>query len=146
MGLPPYTISWNNGSSDTLLSNLSSGNYSVVVIDNNSCSVTSGFNLDDPGIPCDAYTPHVGVPNVFSPNGDGQNDVLYVRGEGISKLDFVIYTRWGEKVFETSNKDIGWDGTFHGKELDPAVFIYYLRATLINHEEVNLNGDITLIK
>jgi gliding motility-associated-like protein len=145
-GSQPYSVNWSNGSNEQILTDLSPGSYSVVVVDDNGCSVTSGFNIDDPGIPCDAFQPHVVVPNIFSPNGDGQNDILYVRGEGIVTLEFIVYSRWGEKIFETRNKDIGWDGTYQGASLDPAVFVYYLKATMINFEEIILQGDITLIK
>ncbi len=145
-GLEPYDIFWNIGSSELTLTDLPAGNYSVVVVDDNGCNVTRGINLDDPGIPCDAYTPHAVVPNVFSPNGDGQNDILFVRGEGIMSLEFVVYTRWGEKVFETTDINTGWDGTYQGVPLDPAVFVYYLKATLVNYEEIIQSGDVTLIK
>jgi len=49
------------------------------------------------------------IPNIFSPNGDKQNDVLYVRGKGIKEFVFVIYDRWGEEIFKTKDQDKGWD-------------------------------------
>ena len=70
------------------------------------------------------------VPNGFSPNGDGQNDVLYVRGGGVTGMYWAIYDRWGERVFETSDPKQGWDGTYKGKNLDPAVFVYYLKVNM----------------
>ncbi|MDD3878224.1 MAG: gliding motility-associated C-terminal domain-containing protein [Bacteroidales bacterium] len=97
-------------------------------------------------INCDPYEPHAIVPDIFSPNGDGQNDILFVRGEGILNLDFGVYTRWGEKVFQTTSKDIGWDGTYKGKQLDPGIFVYYLKARLTNNVEVNVKGDLTLVR
>ncbi|PLW93853.1 MAG: hypothetical protein C0592_04810 [Marinilabiliales bacterium] len=90
--------------------------------------------------------PHAVVPNAFSPNGDGENDVLYVRGEGVEQLNFIIYDRWGEKVFETQSLDMGWDGTFRGKEVDPGVFVYYLNAIFIDGTSKTEKGDITLIR
>jgi gliding motility-associated-like protein len=86
------------------------------------------------------------VPNIFSPNNDGQNDVLYVRGKGIRSMKFLIYNRWGEKVFESNNPTIGWDGTFRGSQLQPAVFVYLLEAELESGERVKQKGDITLIR
>jgi gliding motility-associated-like protein len=85
------------------------------------------------------------VPNVFSPNGDGANDVLKVYGNCITELDFAIYDRWGERVFETTDPAITWDGRYQGKLLDAAVFVYYLQAK-VKGEEVRKHGNITLVK
>lgn len=86
------------------------------------------------------------VPTAFSPNGDGnENDVLKVYGKCITNLNFAIFDRWGEKVFETSDPAVGWDGTYKGKKLDTAVFVYYLTATW-NGNEVKQHGNITLLK
>lgn len=86
------------------------------------------------------------VPNGFSPNGDGQNDVLYVRGGGVTGIFWVIYDRWGEKIFETTNPKQGWDGTYKGKQLDPAVFVYYLKVTCFSGEEIVQKGNVAIIK
>jgi gliding motility-associated-like protein len=89
---------------------------------------------------------HIYVPNIFSPNGDGQNDYLFVRGKGIKNMQFVVYNRWGEKVFETSDPSIGWDGTFRGSPLSPAVFVYTLDAVLESGQRVLKNGDVALVR
>jgi gliding motility-associated-like protein len=86
------------------------------------------------------------IPNIFSPNGDGKNDILYVRGKGIKTLYFAVYDRWGEKVFETTDLNHGWDGTYKGKELNKAVFVYYVKVTFIDNSEVEQKGDVTLIR
>nr|MBA3705822.1 gliding motility-associated C-terminal domain-containing protein [Bacteroidota bacterium] len=86
------------------------------------------------------------VPNGFSPNGDGQNDVLYVRGGGVTGIFWEIYDRWGEKVFETTNPKQGWDGTYKGKILDAAVFVYYLKVTCFSGEEIIQKGNVAIIK
>ncbi len=86
------------------------------------------------------------VPNGFSPNGDGQNDVLYVRGGGVTGIYWVIYDRWGEKVFETRDPKQGWDGTYKGKALDPAIFVYYLKVTCFSGNEISQKGNVAIIK
>ncbi|MBA3899016.1 MAG: gliding motility-associated C-terminal domain-containing protein, partial [Bacteroidetes bacterium] len=86
------------------------------------------------------------VPNIFSPNGDGQNDVFYVRGKGVKQLRLMIYNRWGEKVFETEDIHQGWDGSFRGQMLSPSVFVYYLEAVLETNQKIIKKGDVTLIK
>lgn len=88
----------------------------------------------------------VGVPSAFSPNGDGVNDVLYVKGYGIVSMNFKIYNRYGQKVFESSSQSYGWDGTFNGKPEDPGVFVWTLDAFTANNQRHVLKGNVTLIR
>jgi gliding motility-associated-like protein len=90
--------------------------------------------------------PDIYVPNAFTPNGDNQNDKVFVRGNNITELYFTIYNRWGEMVFETRNQSEGWDGTYNNMKADPGVFVYYLKATCPGHEEYFKKGNITLIR
>lgn len=114
--------------------------YTVIVIDSNGCSAS-----DQVTVIVD-FDNVIFIPNIFSPNGDDNNDILYVRGMGIASFNFFIYDRWGEKVFETQDLGKGWDGTFRGKKMNNAVFVYYLQATFIDGSEVSQKGDITLIR
>ncbi|MBV6484581.1 MAG: hypothetical protein KFKLKKLM_01088 [Flavobacteriales bacterium] len=114
--------------------------YTVITSDSNGCVSSDNITLFV------KYENVIFVPNIFSPNGDGANDILFVRGKGVAELKFFIYDRWGEKVFETTRLDVGWDGTFRGKDMNKAVFVYYLEATFIDGSEVTQKGDITLIK
>ncbi|MDB5226797.1 MAG: hypothetical protein JWN78_990 [Bacteroidota bacterium] len=87
------------------------------------------------------------VPNTFSPNGDGQNDVLRVLGPGVSSVkQFRVFNRWGQMVFTTNDGGIGWDGTFNGTELNPGVYMYYMDVECINGERTIKKGDVTLLK
>ncbi len=86
------------------------------------------------------------VPNVFSPNGDGFNDLLRVRGRGITELDFVIYDRWGEKVFETNDVNAGWDGTYKGQPMNLAVFVYIIKGKFKNGDAIDKKGNFTLLR
>ena len=90
--------------------------------------------------------PYVFIPNAFSPNGDDNNDVLFVRGIFIEKMMFRIFDRWGELVFESENPQIGWDGTFRGKKLDPDVYDFYLDVTCYNGLKSITKGNVTLMK
>jgi len=90
--------------------------------------------------------PFVYIPNAFSPNKDGQNDKLYVRGPFIESFVFRVYDRWGELVWETTHLTEGWDGTFRGKLLDPDVYDYYLQATCVGGLENIIKGNVTLIR
>ena len=87
----------------------------------------------------------VAVPTAFSPNGDNNNDVLFVLGS-MATLNFSIYNRWGQEVFHTTDRTKGWDGKFNGQALNPGVFAYQLFGTLFNGDKVELKGNITLVK
>ncbi|MFN8285544.1 MAG: PKD domain-containing protein [Chitinophagales bacterium] len=93
-----------------------------------------------------SYDGLLGVPNAFSPNGDGINDVIKIEGRGIVELSFRIFNRWGEKVFETNDKNIGWDGYYKGVLQEMEVYTYAVEATLINGQTVPLKGNITLVR
>ncbi|MBA3680455.1 MAG: gliding motility-associated C-terminal domain-containing protein [Bacteroidetes bacterium] len=86
------------------------------------------------------------VPNAFSPNNDGANDVLYVRGHCLETLTFMIFNRWGQKVFETSDKEIGWDGTFNGDIMNTGVFVYRLEGKDYQGKGYSMKGNVTLIR
>ncbi len=112
----------------------------TVTLDSNGCSVS-----DDVIVIVD-FTNIIFVPNIFSPNGDGSNDIVFVEGKTIETLNFFIYDRWGEKVFETTNKEKGWDGTFKGKAMNKAVFVYYVDVTFKDGTKAIKKGDITLMR
>jgi gliding motility-associated-like protein len=117
--------------------------YIVYVTDANSCTASDTINItvDD--------AENIFIPNIFSPNGDGQNDILYVRGKGIKDIEFIVYDRWGEKIFETTTfNDItkGWDGTYKGKKLSTAVFVWYAKGTFYSGGIIDKKGNITLIR
>ncbi|MDX2362249.1 MAG: gliding motility-associated C-terminal domain-containing protein [Crocinitomicaceae bacterium] len=90
--------------------------------------------------------PIIYVPNIFSPNGDNNNDVLYVRGQGVNTVHFRVYDRWGEKVFESLSLEEGWDGVFRGKKMNPAVYMYYVDVTFLDGTELVKKGDVTLVR
>jgi gliding motility-associated-like protein len=90
--------------------------------------------------------PAIGVPTAFSPNGDGANDVLYVRGAAVKTVDFRVYNRFGEMVFETTDMDIGWDGTYKGKPQEMEAYAWTLDATFIDDSFVSQKGNVTLLR
>ena len=95
-------------------------------------------------LPCEM--PNVFLPNAFTPNGDGQNDVLRVRSEIIESMRLVIYNRWGEEIFVSEDQQVGWDGTFKGEELSPAVYGFYLTVMCIGGETFQQKGNITILR
>ncbi len=143
-GLPPYTILWNTGAQSDSLDSIAPGTYQVTVTDMNGCGWARSTDIDPSGDLC--FIPHVWLPNIFSPNADGENDILFVRGDGVNTLSLVIYDRWGEKVFESTTLDLGWDGTYKGKAVDPGVFVYYLNATFVDGSQSVQSGNITVVR
>ena len=86
------------------------------------------------------------IPNAFSPNDDGLNDLINVHGKCISTFNLQIYNRWGEKVFETTSLENSWDGSYKGKKMDTGVFIYKADGVSIDGQSFKLKGNITLIR
>jgi gliding motility-associated-like protein len=90
--------------------------------------------------------PGVYVPNAFSPNGDGNNDVLYVRSPIVNEVLFRVFSRWGELLFETTEMSKGWDGRHKGKLMDPDTYDYYLKVVCVDGQENMLKGNVTLLR
>ena len=90
--------------------------------------------------------PVVFVPNAFSPDGDGHNDVLMVNGNNITEMSIAVYNRWGQKVFESMDQNMGWDGTFNGEALPPDVYGFYMQCTCDDGSSQFVKGNITLLR
>ncbi len=89
----------------------------------------------------------VEAPNLMTPNGDGANDVFDIRYTGLKDVTVLrIYNRWGQKVFETTDLSIKWDGTFREESVDAGVFIYYFKAICPNGDERIYKGNVTLVR
>ncbi|MBI3717617.1 MAG: PKD domain-containing protein [Sphingobacteriales bacterium] len=86
------------------------------------------------------------VPNAFTPNNDGKNDVLYVKAFGVSKMTFRIYNRLGQKIFESSDIESGWDGKYKGVLQPTDAYAYTLNIEFFDGKKQRLKGDITLIR
>ena len=117
--------------------------YTVTVTDENDCTATDVVTVTV--ITC---FESVFIPNAFSPNGDHKNDTLYVRSlpNTITKMELLIFSRWGEKVFSTTDKNLGWDGRFKDEELPPGVFGYGLKFTCHELQEYIKKGNVSIIK
>lgn len=222
-GNPPFNYNWSNGSSDSLINNLSSGFYQVTVTDANSCfetaniyvydhnTVSANFSyaptnitIDNPVVSFinnssggtnflwdfgDGYTSNehspehtyetIGtytvilivsddqncvdtaitileikdfttyyVPNVITPNDDGQNDFFHIFANNIELNNFEmrIFNRWGNQIFFTTNPNIGWDGKYNGKLVPQGVYYYIINFTdSQNYNKHILQGSLTVI-
>ena len=121
--------------------------YTATIVDTTGCSAS-----DDITITVIKERP-IYIPTAFSPNNDGQNDFFGIYGgPGVKRVqDFYIYDRWGELMFEGHNFQPGqpgyeWGGTLKGKELNPAVFVYYALIEFEDGNVIEYVGDVTLLR
>jgi gliding motility-associated-like protein len=115
--------------------------YTLTVSDSLGCT-----QFDVVTIYVDVFCGDVWVPSAFSPNGDGQNDVLYVRGQCIETVEFRVFNRWGECVFKTDDPLVGWDGVWRGVPCENAVFTYTAKGYTIDGNPFDVKGNTSLIK
>jgi gliding motility-associated-like protein len=89
----------------------------------------------------------IDVPLAFTPNGDGNNDLIHVRGWGLKQLiEFKIYNRWGQCIFETDDLHKGWDGTFQGKKQEADTYAYTVKALTYGGRVLTKNGLFNLLR
>ncbi|MFN8322866.1 MAG: lectin-like protein [Chitinophagales bacterium] len=114
--------------------------YQVVVTDPNGCSASGEIQVN---VLADKQ---VFIPNVFTPDGNGQNDVFTVYALNTVYFKLTVFNRWGEKVFDSNNTTIGWDGTYQGKDAYPGVYSYVANITFLDGENRKYKGTVTLLK
>lgn len=154
--LPIDSLFWtplSNLSPDSVLSPQVIGltqdqNYTITVVDTNGCSASATVLVEVD------KNRNVYIPNIFSPNGDGFNDVFFPKtGIGVKQVNFMnIYDRWGEIIYAAKdflpgdNSTRFWDGSYKGKALDPGVYIYLIEVEFLDGVKLLYRGDITLLK
>ncbi len=117
--------------------------YTVYVTDQNGCVGVDSVLVDIIGY---CTNDIIYVPNTFTPNNDGKNDILYVRGNGFEITLFNIYDRWGQLMWSSADKEIGWDGIYNGLKVSSGVFVYYLEAICSNNIELKKSGNVTVVR
>ena len=108
-------------------------------------TITAHFRAE--GTPPTPTFEGVYIPSGFSPNSDGNNDFLqtYIGGN-VEEFLFVIYNRWGEKIFETADRESFWDGTYKGADLATSVFVYKINIQYKDGTTEAKGGNITLVR
>ena len=122
--------------------------YTVTVFDLNGCFATAEifFKVDK--------SRKIYIPNAFSPNNDGVNDVflIYADAKSVSKINRLqVFDRWGGKVFEIfdaipNDAAHGWDGTIKGKKMNPSVFVYAAEIEFVDGKTILYKGDLTILE
>jgi gliding motility-associated-like protein len=133
------TYLWQDGSHLQTFLMKDPGTYSVTVT--NTCGSSSDSVTFVACPDC-----NLDLPNAFSPNGDGNNDILYPVGTGYISVELLIYNRDGQNVFTTKDLGAGWDGTFNGIAQPNEVYYYYLQGECMGGKVYKKKGDVTLIR
>ena len=128
---------------DPVFTALETTTFTVVVTSPDNCVVTDSVTIVVVFID---HCPGFLLPNAFTPDGDGRNDVFRVQTFGEDELtELLVFNRWGEKVFETNDPATGWDGTYRGKPQPLGAFIYLLRSGC-RGQDLQQTGTVTLLR
>ncbi len=138
-GIANATYLWTTGANSQTISVIERNITVGVKVDSSGCIGGDTITISD--CPVEAQ-----LPNAFSPNGDGKNDVLYVRGNNISEVDLRIYNRLGNLVFHGATPQEGWDGKILGKLQESDVYVYILRAKMSDGTVYEKSGNVMLVK
>ena len=152
-GTPPYSFDWNNGSTNELLSNLEVGIFTVTATDEYGCTAVATVELSDPLLGEDILD-KIYIPNTFSPNNDGLNDLFqfYLTQQSLIRAvkEFRIFDRWGGQVYQELNKETNtmrfWNGTKNNKKVLSGVYAYLIVLESYSGEELVFKGDITCVR
>jgi gliding motility-associated-like protein len=142
----PNTNVSNPSNASTNATPQSTGRYTVEVTDANGCKDTAQVLITVLEPIC--AEPFVFIPRAFSPNMDGTNEKVFVRGDYLTEngFEFAVYNRWGELIFMTKDRKEGWDGTHRGDPVCPDVYGYYVKGVCRKNEPFFIKGNITVLK
>jgi gliding motility-associated-like protein len=133
---------WNTGQSTSTIPILNPGLYTLQVTDSNGCIGTDSVTITDSACPQYVY-----LPNAFTPNGDGKNDIFRPVFAGVaSTFRFAVYDRWGRAVFVTSTPGAGWDGTTGGRPQPAGTYVWECVYQLYQEPERMQRGTVMLIR
>lgn len=135
-----------SASKDNTFQNLAAGDYTINFVDEAGCQIAS--NLKVPGAECPLF-----IPNAFSPNGDGINDLFEIASKTTFKAQintYSIFDRWGKQIYEANNfpidsSDQWWDGTINHKTADSGTYIYLIEVGFANGEAVIFQGAVNIL-
>lgn len=132
---------WSNGETTAAVSLRSFGIFYLTVTDFNNCTGTDSIRI------IRANCIPIAIPNAFTPNADGRNDIFRPTiNHTILAYHFVLYNRYGERIFETFDYGTGWDGTYKGKLQQSGSYVYRIRFTSITGWQSDNNGSVLLIR
>ncbi|PIQ14342.1 MAG: hypothetical protein COW67_14345, partial [Flavobacteriales bacterium CG18_big_fil_WC_8_21_14_2_50_32_9] len=135
-------LSWSTGviNVDTII--VTQSGIITVTSNNNGCIVQDNFELFLER----CLEPTIYIPNVFTPNEDGMNDLFLIKGTFISEFEGTIFNRWGNELFNWKNVEEGWNGEYKGELVPDGTYFYIMDVVFENREKKSLTGSVTLLK
>jgi gliding motility-associated-like protein len=119
--------------------------YTVTATTQEGCTATDTVCVKGVELVCGP--PDYVIPNAFTPNDDGINDVVDFGSPMLTEIHVAVFNRWGECVFESEDLTrCTWDGMYRNARCLPGVYTYTCRIRCVNQVETELKGDITLIR
>ncbi len=115
----------------------------VIALGTQTCETS---NLSAPVKGTTLSSKEIFVPNVFTPNGDGRNDVLKVYGNYVASIRFSVFNQWGQLIYNSDNITNGWDGIYRGQPQPAGVYAYTLKVVLQDGTIINKNGSVNLVR
>ena len=143
-GTPDYSFYWSNNPNvaSTEGSGFAKGTYTVKLVDSNGCEKSMTFDISE-------REPRIFIPNAFSPNNDGENDIFMPQADCSSGFMMQVYNKWGAVVYTTTNVEEGWDGTYLGKPAAVGNYSYLIfYSGVVNNRpfEETYRGSFNLIR
>jgi gliding motility-associated-like protein len=127
---------------DSVIKQLDAGNYKYLITDNHNCEITGEAEINKEWRDCAVI-----LPNAFSPNGDGVNDIFRAKVyDAVTDFRMAVYGRWGQLVFETNNPEMGWDGTQRGNQLPTGSYLWIVTYTDSKQQAIRQQGTLLLVR
>jgi gliding motility-associated-like protein len=147
----PVSFDWRPGKSLTCpeegscdqpyVSPLNDLTYTVAMVDENGCRVSASTEVV---IKKDKA---LFIPNAFTPDGNGNNDVFRVNAKGVKEFKLQIFNRWGEEIYRSTDIEQGWDGTLrNGNKAEASTYVYIIYLQYLDNAKVQRQGSISLIR
>ncbi len=141
------TYNWNFGNGNTSTTQNPSNTYSVngtytitLIASSGICSDTAyAIIIVESGLTLE-------IPNVFTPNTDGSNDLFTIKSTGVKEISLQIFNRWGQKLFEFSGPNASWDGKASGEKAPEGTYFYFVKATGFDDKEIEQHGTVNLFR
>ncbi|MBW8687343.1 T9SS type B sorting domain-containing protein [Chitinophaga rhizophila] len=143
-GVSPYIyeISGQSRGYDNVVSGLDAGDYIYRVYDQHNCYVEGETVINKEWRDCAVF-----MPNAFSPNGDGMNDIFRAKvHDAVTEFRMAVYGRWGQLIFESRNPNVGWDGTERGSGLPAGSYLWVVTYTDSKLQEIQQKGTLVLVR
>ncbi|MCO4805240.1 MAG: gliding motility-associated C-terminal domain-containing protein [Flavobacteriales bacterium] len=131
---------WSNGDAGVSTEFLSAGTFTVTVTNPDGCASSDSLRVYDD---CESL---IKFPNVFTPNGDGVNDLFVIEANNVQKVEVTVYNRWGQRVFYAARPDFYWDGTIYGTPASEGIYYLFLEVLTADGRDINHKGSLSLIR